>query len=292
MRNIVLISLIFGMLNVYAQHNSISYIETLLCKEWKLKYNEIDNKIYPASKGHHFDKLIFYKKDRRVEQYSPNRLLSGIWSFSQQENIIKIKDANGSKTCKLISLTDSSLVFHINKSEGEKINVYMIPVSDKSDNKNCNLYSLKEIPNDKFKLLVKFPFEPNNMDRPPNKNYSIKGYQFDYPDTTYENLFYGALICDFKIVFEDINKQVYNYAQDFIKKFNGKLLRIDTIKFNGCYAIKTKYEAYLKSQGCNMIFNSIVFSQNNAIIHLYVASPLKSKGNKQLECFFNSVKIK
>lgn len=105
------------------QSNYIQNDISLLCSgKWHLEYIEISEKKIPLPPNMEKNSWAIYYSDGRVEGMDQDGMpTNGKWEYLEETRAIKVTEKEETGIQKIISISDSKLVFSVNQHEQEMI---------------------------------------------------------------------------------------------------------------------------------------------------------------------------
>lgn len=105
-----------------------SNFENLICKEWLLKYYEVEGNKFPPSPENEKDLMIFFK-DNKVQSREYDKIQNGIWEFDGLQQTLTIVDIDTKEkvVLKVLKITMSEFVMEYMDPDGTKIIMHMYP---------------------------------------------------------------------------------------------------------------------------------------------------------------------
>ncbi|MBI5538963.1 MAG: hypothetical protein HY951_02820 [Bacteroidia bacterium] len=281
-------------LNAFSQNANNADSISKLYNEWRLQYNETIDSKYQPSIEHGKDRLIF-SKDYKIKYKSGSHLLTGTWHFSRKDSSLEINGEKGEKIhCKLISLKDSLLILETVYPNIGSVKMHSVPVNYMGDIISPILISERTLSTDKYKFQIQFPYDPITLKSSSTNLCKVSGFQFEYADTTSNNLQFGAILFDYQNGVNS-NYRMYdlsNFVKEYEMRSNVKYLTLDTIVISDKKAIKVTYYNKIGLISENVLTTMVFIILPNSCLNLYVTSRSELYGKKERENYFNAVKIK
>ncbi len=128
MKQIILVLIILALDISYVKAQTT--IDTLLCKEWKLKSYEESGKIFSPAPDQINNRMIFYF-DHKVKSIETGNIQNGIWKYDSKAKMLMVVDnlTKEKVVLKVIRITKDECILEFKDPEGALLKMHMVSVT-------------------------------------------------------------------------------------------------------------------------------------------------------------------